>query len=346
MPGMGERAYVYAKASGIMGKSYIGKRIRGLEKASRLSELDRMVFPLSSRDLPGRELLRDLEKRITGRAIDSIIAILNGFSRIPEFFSLLVRSYEYADLKNAIIAFMEGEKTSPPFADLGIYQRVRFNAWPDLKAMLNGTEFEFLFDKKIFDIDKGDRISLETLLDRQYYSLLWKSLYSLPAKDRVASEKILSDEISLRNSGWALRLRTYYGMSPDNITPHLVDIYKKTKGGRKPGKISLADEAIRCLEYPLDNYNAFSSWHWKEFLNNPHGESGWKADPRYFQNAASRYLYGLARRYFRRNPFSLDTVFCFIKLKQFEENILTSSAEGLGIGLSSRETFSLLGVES
>ena len=48
----GERAYVYAKACGIVGKSFVGARIAALEPAGRLADLDRLVFPQSFRELP------------------------------------------------------------------------------------------------------------------------------------------------------------------------------------------------------------------------------------------------------------------------------------------------------
>jgi len=348
MPGMGERAYAYSKSCGIIGKSFLGKRLRGLEKVTRLSELDRMVFPMSSRDLPEKELLHDLEKRITGRAVNSIISIVESFSRVPEFLVLLLRSYEYADLKSAVIASLEREKSAPFHTDLGVFQKVHFDAWPDIGAMVEGTEFVFLLDKKVINIEKQDLVDIQTLLDRHYYNALWKSLFSLPPGDRRAAARILSDEISLRNSSWVLRLRTYYGMKPEEVMPHLINISAKVKGSLNEKSVSrsLADEALQCLEYPLDNLSAFSSWRWNEFLNSDSGVGHWHADPRHFQNAASQYLYRLARHYFRLKPFSLDTIFCFIKLKQFEEDILISSAEGLGMSMSSRDIFSLMGVES
>ena len=364
MPGMGERAYVYAKACGIIGKSFIGKRFRDLERANRLSELDRIIFPLSSRDLPEKELLLDLEKRITNREVASVISIVGSFSRVPEFLALLVRSYEYTDLKSAIIASLRHGPT-PAHTDLGEFQTVHFDAWPDIKAMIGNTEFEFLLDKKIVDIEEKGGVTMQTLLDRHYYNALWKSLFSLPAKDRQMAGRILSEEISLRNVGWALRLRTYYDMSPSAVMPHLIIIPVKGKAPRgrstvgetrvydaapiwalAAGSRTLAEAAIQSLDFPLDSYSPWSSWRWKEFINPEVGGKHWTIDPRYFQNAASRYLYRLAARHFRTNPFSLDTVFCFIKLKQFEEDILTSCAEGLSIGMSSREIYTMMGVES
>jgi vacuolar-type H+-ATPase subunit C/Vma6 len=126
-------------------------------------------------------------------------------------------------------------------------------------------------------------------------------------------------------------------MPAEEVKLHLIDI--------RAGKRSLAADAYDCLELSLETRAEWASWRWAQFLN-PERGGQWQADPRYFQNAASGYLYRLARRNFRLHPFSLDTVFCFIKLKQFEEDILTSDAEGLGMGMSSRDVFGLLEVEA
>jgi vacuolar-type H+-ATPase subunit C/Vma6 len=345
MPGAGERAYAYAKACGIIGKSFIGRRAAGLSGAARLSELDRLVFPDSSRDLPEKELLSDLEDRIINRAVKSITAIVDCFAKPPEFLSLLVRSYEYADLKSALTASLAGEAKKPAFTNLGRFNRVNFDAWPDIPAMIRGTEFEFLLEPSANGssvnepLVRGLGVGPQTQLDRHYYERLWKSLKALSKKDKEATEKILADEISLRNSSWVLRLRSYYRMPSDEVKLHLINI--PARGKSRP----LAQDAFDCLELPLDSREAWASWRWAEFLNPDRGGQ-WQADPRYFQNAASGYLYRMARRFFRLHPFSLDTVFCFIKLKQFEEDVLTSNAEGLGLGMSSRDVFALLEVES
>ena len=330
MASMGEHAYAYAKACGIIGKSFVGTRMRLLEKAGNLSELDRIVFPDSSQSLPEKELLFDLEKRLGERAIKSILSILRSFTKPPEFLVLLVRGYEYADLKNALVAAFEKEKSAPPFTDIGRYQTVRFKEWPDIRKMLEGTEFDFLLSKgNIIDKGKGS-ITLQSLLDKRYYNSLWKSLFLLPRRDRHITEKILSDEISLNNSCWALRLRTYYNMRPDEVKGHLVEIK--------------AEEALASLEYPLDSFEPWANWHWRRFLNPETGGRFWNANPRHFQNAASQYLYRLAKNRFHSAPGELSTTFCFIKIKQFEEDLLTSIAEGLGMGMNSADVFQLLEV--
>jgi hypothetical protein len=338
MPGTGERAYVYAKACGIIGKSFTGKRIPRLRAVTRLSDLERLIFPAPGRDLPGRELLKDLEHRITGRAVKQILAIVDSFSHPPELLIRLLRVYEYSDLKSCLSLINAGERTAPPFTGIGRFRTLRFEAFPDLNAMVRDTEFAFLLEENPRGPVPGDTISWQTALDRQYYARLWESLCRLPARDRRAAETILGEEIVLRNCVWALRLRTYYGMEAGEGREYLLDIPLKSG-------VSALAEAEAALELPLDSRSAWKGWRRESFLNGENPGEPWKADPRFFQNRVSTYLYRLALRSFRQRPFSLDTAFCFIKLKQFEEDVLTSVAEGLGMGMSGEDIFSILEVE-
>lgn len=276
MIGSGERAYAYAKACGIIGKSYVGRRMKALGQVTRLAELDRLVFPINSRNLPERELLPDLEKRFAGRFQDAADGIVACFRDPPEFLVLLSRP---------------GDTEQP---------------------------------------------------DQRYYSVLWTAMMKLPKKDRWMSEKILSEEIALRNTVWAMRLRSYYRMDSEEIKQRLV--YPEGEPGRGRRATDWLADALLCLELPLDNMEAWRSWRWASFLNPGQSGEAWTVDPRYFQNAASEYLYNLSKRNFHRDPFSLDTVFCFIKIKQFEEDILTSLSEGISLGMSSKDVFALLEV--
>jgi vacuolar-type H+-ATPase subunit C/Vma6 len=337
MPVSGERAYVYAKACGIIGKSFIGKRISALEGVSRLSELDRLVFPQASRDLPERELLADLENRIIGRSIKQIITIVDSYKKPPPLLRRLIRVYEYGDLKSTLSALAGRGGKMPAFTDIGRFGTVNFKAYPDLPAMVKGTEFEFLLQEKLSDDAGSGVIHLQIKLDRHFYTSLWRDLLSLPKKDRFSAERILSEEISLRNVIWALRLRTYYGLPPEEVRNMIFSL---------PEKKSLTEDAESSLSMALDNHADWERWKRISFLNPEIPGRPWRADPRVFQNAASEYLYRLARLSFRMRPFSIDTAFCFIRLKQFEEDILTSMAEGLGLGMLSRDVFDLLEVQS
>ncbi|MDR1398604.1 MAG: V-type ATPase subunit [Treponema sp.] len=332
----GERAYSYAKACGIIGKSFVGKRIATLGGVSRLSELDRLVFPDESRDLPEKELLLDLEARITARAVKQILQIVDSFLKPPTLLSYLIRTYEYTDLKTALKAIEVGDQKPPAFTDIGHFRTVHFEAYPDLAAMVEGSEFGFLLKKRnMQNTGEANEHIMSIMLDRHYYASLWNALLALPPKDRVFTKKILFEEISLRNVVWALRLRTYYGMTPEQTRENLISL------GNKKNLVADAEASLRMA---LDNRAGWNGYPRAHFLNPETPNEPWTADPRYFQNAASKYLYRLARLSFRRQPFSLDMVFCFIKLKLFEEDLLTSMAEGLVLGMSSHDVLSMLEV--
>jgi hypothetical protein len=250
---------------------------------------------------------------------------------------------------------VSGEPAFSGWTNLGSFGTLRFAAYPDLAAMLKGTEFEFLLDREMGLVKGGDAVKAQTELDKHYYNSLWLALKKLPPGDRIASERILGEEISLRNCVWALRLRIYYRMSSAEVSEHLMDIRPHKTGKfrghflpsprRGPGpQDSLADDARVSLDFALDSRAAWAGWRREQFLNPELPGQPWTVDPRYFQNAAGDYLYKLALHSFRRRPFSMDTAFCFIRLKQYEEDLLTSVAEGLGLGMSSQDVFAMLEV--
>lgn len=339
MPDKGKRAYVYAKACGIIGKSFTGKGLSRLRGLTRLSDLDRLVFPEGNKELPGDELLRNLENRITRRTVRQIISIVAAYSNVPEPLIRLVRVYEYADVKSLLNHLGAGEAGPPVFTPIKPFGTVNWEAYPDLAAMFRETEFAWVSGETPDAMPGKDNMLLQARLDRQYYRLLWESLHHLAKKNRTAGELILGEEISLRNCIWALRLRCYYGMGLEEGRAFLLNIMLQS--GR-----STAADAEKVLGFPVDSFSSWKDWSRKNFLNPESSGELWKPDPRFFQNAVSRYLYRLARHFFRRRPFSLDTAFCFIKLKQFEEDLLTSVAEGLGMGMSGRDVLSLLEAET
>ena len=333
--GTGERAFAYAKACGIIGKSFLGKRISALERLGSLQELDRLVFPEVSREMITRELLSDIEGRILSRTVQHIRAVIDSFSVPPQLLVRQLRSCEYADLKTCLYHIATRKATPPVINNLGRFRTVRFAAYPHLSKMLAGTEFAFILEKYPKTIKPADIAAIEIALDRQYYTLLAESLRCLPSADRLYARQIISEEICLRNCIWALRLRRYFHKSENETAEYLMDL-------SMPNERSLAAQARKSLRFSLDSRPSWDGWRWENFLNPPHAGEHWAVDPRYFQNAASRYLYRLSRRYFRAMPLSISSIFCFIKLKQYEENILISVTEGLGLGMTGTDAVAML----
>jgi hypothetical protein len=351
VPGAGERAYVYARACGIIGKSFVGKGVARLGGITRLSELDRLVFAAEAQDLPERELLLDFERRVLNRAAGQILIIVDSFRKPPELLVLMARDFEYADLKRAIAAAAAGETRAPAATGIGRFATIDFAAYPRFDKMLADTEFGFLVGD-LRDLSGASTALIQNKLDRHYYRALWNSLFKLAPGDRSSIERILAEELSLRNASWALRMRSYYGMAAEQIRGYLVSIPASRGYGRRKARFTegskptLAEDALASLDMALDNHAEWARWRWAKFLNQGVPGEPWTADPRFFQNAAAGHLYRLAWLSIHRRPFALDTAACFIKLKLFEEDLLVSVAEGISLGMGSRETLDLMGVAS
>ncbi|MFA6505959.1 MAG: V-type ATPase subunit [Treponemataceae bacterium] len=335
MRGAGQRAYVWAKACGIIGKTYLGARTSQLFPITRLAELDRLLFPSSPLELPERELSARLERRVSDRAASRTVGIVSSFKKPAAALVRLISAYEYADLARTLAAVAAGERNPPEVTDIGSFRTVHFEAYPDVAKMTFRTEFSWLAEKKV---SPESLVEIETDLDRRYYYALWSEIVDLPRSDRNVFQELVSEEISLKNIVWALRLRVYYGIEGEDLARRLVDV--KYKGH------SLADDAIRIGDFALDRKEDWKNWKRRYLLNEEKPGEFWKIDPRRVQNAASRRLYSRARCLFRMNPSSLGAVACFAKLVQFEEDLLTSVAEGLCLGLSPRDVVAALEVSA
>ena len=334
----GSRAYAYSKACGILSKSFVGKRISTLADINSISKLDKLVFPNLHRELPAKELLADFEKHVEKRAVRQILSILNAYGEPPLVLILMLRSYEYSDLKSCLHNILMGRKNLPVISDIGRFGTIKFDAFPNLKAMLKDTEFEFILYMDRTGLD--DIMAIEVELDKLYYNGLKESLNKLSNDDKVYIQRILAEEISLLNCNWALRLRYYYGKTAAQTSHYLFDFKMQTGNG----EVSLVNEALETLKLPLDMRESWRGWKWEKFLNPENQDDHWKLDPRYFQNAASQYLYRLTLRYFRIMPITINADFCFIRLKHYEEDMLTSVAEGLDFGMESADVLRMLGV--
>ena len=336
-----DSGYAYAKASWIIGKSWLGNRISSLSSLHTLSELDRLVFPDNYHELPGRELLPSLEKRIIRRAVRQILSVVNSYTSPPKLLVRMLKGFEYSDLKECLAHIAGGKSDIPVICDIGRFKTVRFNAYPDAGAMIKKTEFESLLSDDLKSIKPGmDLTAIDAKLDHRFYQGLIESLSQLDEDDRETASRIIADEISIRNCFWALRLQTYYQKSEAETGKYLMDL--KMPSFFRQNKTSLSHEARQSLDFPLDFRANWSGWRWEKFLNNEEPSVHWTADPRHFQNAASQYLYHLSYHGFHSSPMSVSAIFCFIKLKQFEEDLLTSVAEGLALGINSADVFKLL----
>jgi len=336
-----DSGYAYAKAGWIIGKSFLGKRLASLNGIHTLNELDKLIFPETHRELPGRELLIDLEKRIAARAIRQILSVVNSYPEPPKILVRLLKGIEYENLKECLSSIAVGKQDLPKINNIGRFGSIRFDAYPDIHVMLRKTEFEHLLLHEMESVKPGvDLTHIETKLDYRYYQGLIDGLSQLDSEEIEAAARLLADEISLRNCAWVLRLRTYYKKSEKEVQEYLLNL--RLQGYYHYKKAELAAEAKMASNFSLDTRQEWRGWRWERFLNREDSGEHWFLDPRHFQNAASNYLYHLCFRNFHSLPMSVCAIYSFIKLIQFEEDLLTSVAEGLSLGMESSHVFKIL----
>ncbi|MCL2266151.1 MAG: V-type ATPase subunit, partial [Treponema sp.] len=289
----------------------------------------------------GKQLLAELERKITERALSRILSVVKSFSIPPLLLIYTLKSYELSALKECLCAASDSKKEIPSFCDTGSFSSIRYSAYPDIAAMLKNTEYKSYINKNAVE-SGADIAALEVKLDYYFYERLFKSLSDLSGDDYETARKLLCDEISLRNCIWALRLRGYYEKNEAQTSACFMN-FAAARGSQK--KENLAFAAKASLKFHLDVRQHWTGWKWEKFLNADEPPAHWNADPEYFQNAASRYLYLHSFKIFHSFPVSVSSIYCFIKLIMFEEDLLLSAAQGLALGMESSAVLKMLGVD-
>ena len=95
----GGSAYVYAKASGILGKSFVGSRSENLFNAQSLSELWEMVFNSPVPSVPEVLLANKIENEASRKFIHDYLKLLEVYSNPDRFLVSLLERIEVENLK-------------------------------------------------------------------------------------------------------------------------------------------------------------------------------------------------------------------------------------------------------
>jgi hypothetical protein len=287
----------------MIARSFVEGRTDRLSAVSGMATFEDLVFGDSvSGGTDAAAVIEAIEKRLGEREQEAIAKIIKSFpySKPPQFLQMLVESDRLTQAAIGDAAVVDGEEGEESSNTQGISSIARQNS--------------------------------------VYYTALWHELEKTPLSDRRLITNIITEEICLKNAVWALRLRVYYLLPPEQIKPFLIMI--KTE----KNKPSLYADALKSLELDIEEEVQWHGWRFWKYVNKPVSSQYWKIDPRFFQNQASLHLYYLARKALRRSPFTLDTACCFIKLKQFEKEVLTSVAEAVRLGLTGADALEILGL--
>jgi hypothetical protein len=293
----------------MIAKSFVETRVSRLAAVSSMSAFENLVFGDTASSGTGTAInttntkdttIEGIERRLGRREHEAVAKILDLFphSKPPKLLLMLAESDVQA-IPEQVSPDKNGEDDEPP---------------------------------------ETQELSAIARQNNEYYTALWHELEKTPLSDRRYITNLIAEEIRFKNAVWALRLRVYYFLPPEQIKAFLIAI--------KPGKNRppLHADALKALEPDIEEEPQWRRWRLWKYLNKPDPGQYWKIDPRFFQTQASLRLYHLARKSLRKNPFTLDTACCFIKLKQFEKEVLTSVVEAVRLGLTGADALKILGL--
>ena len=330
----GASAYVYAKASGMIGKAFAGQNAERLFAVKSLAELWGLLFESEVPSVPEVMLANRIEKDAHRLFVKQYLSLLDIYEKPSRFLVDLIRRYEVGNLKQLTSALSLGEKPHTPL-NLGKYAVFNYKAWPDIRSLTHGTEFAWCNTVPAVD----GRAELAHKLDIQEFKILWRDLNAVPGDAGQALLRYFQHEYSILNMIWALRLRVYYKMTRDQIVPHL--LYAADS--------ALASDPIcayawEVLDRSLDVYEEWKSWKFAALLN-PHEEGApWKIDPMWLEQKARIAAAHKTRKVFHRYPMTDVSLAMFFRIKQQELNCIRAAAECIRLNADKTEAMYVAGL--
>lgn len=327
-------SFVFAKASALFARSYIGNKAKSLLEIKRIQDIWTLLFKEEVPLVPEGMLALQLERKAQSKKISQVLSLLDSYDKPDPVTLALLAQYDYNNLKAIASSVALGLTEMPHIVDLGKYSLFNYNAWPNIEQITANSPVSWY--NRVPSIE--EQVSWEVKLDHAYYHNIWEAFLSLSKKDQESCFELISQEIILQNVVWALRLRVNYDFTSDAIKPMLA-LY----GTDLPQSAQLYEPALEILDLPIDSWAAWQKWKYRWILN-PHEEGvPWLLDPRWAQMAGDKHLYKIALRNFRRYPFTVGVLVSFFTLKQLEYFMIQVATEGLRLGASEQQMFEYMG---
>jgi len=315
----GARAFVYAKACGVLGKSFTGEKAGILFEQKSLSDLWNLLFKTSAPMVPEVILAQQIEEEAFNRFISQYINFISQFDAPESYLSDQFFIYEVENLKSVLDALCSGETKLPRLFELGQFSTLHYEQWPDLEKITKGTEYAWL--KTVPDIHHQQEI--EYRLDIQAIKHLWTSISKIHGEEGAAVQALFRDELVIQNIVWALRLKLNFGMTKEEVIPHLMYVTEKPCA-----QDPLCAPAIAVLDKDPENYEVWTNWTYKELVN-PKTDVIWRIEPSWIEKKSKVIQNKKASRLFHCYPVTSASLIGWFKLKQFELSCIRMAVEGL-----------------
>jgi len=328
-------SYIYAKASGIIGKSFTNQRANLLFEARSLTDLWSLLFKSNPPAIPEMLLAEEIEKEAFKRFIDQYTYFVSLYDKPDPILIDQLFIYEAENLKEIGSALSSGETVCPHLIDLGKFSQLNTKAWPDVAAITKGSPYAW------YDHVPGfhEQQQMEFKIDMQVIRHLWQALQQTKGEDHAALEKLYLNEYSIKNIVWALRLKLNYKWDDEKIIKNLIYVTDAPNAADP-----LAGPAIQILEKEVDNYSQWEDWKFKELVN-PHvsGEV-WKIEPSWIERKNRIRMNRLASQVFHEYPMTTASLIGWYKIKNFELSCIRTAVESLRMGINSQDAKNAVGI--
>ncbi len=331
----GASSYIYAKASGLLSKAYVGENAVRLFNSKSLSELWELVFGSSAPQMPEQLLANKIETEAVKKFVADYTSLLQLYSKPDKFLVELLRRYEVENIKVMSAALSVGEEKIPRVVKLGKYDRLNYDAWPNLKKITENSVFSWY--NKVPSVE--DRQKQDYKLDLEEIRTLWKAVNKVGDSSRKALVEYYTEEYKIQNMLWALRLKIYYGMNEEEILQNLFYI------GDEPSENDpLCRNAVEIFGKAPDNFDDWRKWRYAKYLN-PHEEgSVWNVDPMWIEQKLRMGEVHRAKAVFHQHPMTYASLVMYFRIKQQELNVIRAAVEALRLNADKTEALYVAGV--
>ncbi len=320
--------YVYAKSQGMLSKSFVGPRRESLFSVKTLPDLWRTLFGTPAPLIPENLLAYSIEKEAEKKFIQDYLKLLENFSKPDKIAVHVLRYYDYQNVKELNSCIFKGITKMPAIANIGEYSMLHYSEWPNIKKITQDSDIDWLDKPITCDMQKD----VDSRLDLQYTTGLWKAANELPANQRELVVTMIKDHIVFQNILWAIRLKKYYALKKEEIIDKLV--YDKEDHS---GSDILADPALSILDKPFDSWDAWKNWQYVAFLNPNNEGMVWNLDPAFLQKSMNMSLNNAVYKSFKKSSSSAHLLVSWYKIKKFELDLIRTYVEGLRLNVDVEE---------
>ena len=328
-------SFNYAKAAGLLSKSFIKDRAQALFQTESLADLWNLLFKEAAPLVPETLLARQLEEKAFQVFFDQYLFFLNQYDKAPLILIDKIKRFEIENLKEIIGALSAGEKELPHLLDLKDFSKINTSAWPELSKMTAGTQYSWI--KKVPSVEEQQSVDFK--LDLELLRENWKAINSCHGEDKEGHKKLFLDEFIIKNIVWALRLELYYEMPREQIIQNL--FYVTDNPDKKD---PVAAPAIKVLNYDVNKYEDWEKWEYAKYLNPYEPGEVWCVNPVWIERRYLAHQAKLTQQIFHQYVMEDVALAAWFKLKNYELTCIRTAVESLRLNIGSSEAMEAVGV--